>query len=47
MRLPLQEFNALIGLEDKIATEERLVTRDGQMLVVKVRAPFKAASEAV
>jgi hypothetical protein len=44
-RLPLQEFNALIGLEDKIAAEERLVTRDGNMLVVKVRAPFKASNE--
>lgn len=39
-----QEFNELIGLEAKIATEERLVVnQEGNKLVVKVRAPFKAA----
>jgi hypothetical protein len=41
---PPQEFNELIGLEAKIATEERLVVnQEGNKLVVKVRAPFKAA----
>lgn len=39
------EFNELIGLEAKIAAEERLTNaQGGEKLVVKVRAPVKRAS---
>lgn len=38
----LQEFNDLIGLEERIRTEERLTQRDAaDKLHVKVRAPVK------
>jgi hypothetical protein len=35
------EFNELMGVEQRIATEERLTQREGDKLRVRVRAPTK------
>lgn len=35
------EFNELMGVADRIQTEERLTRREGEKLVVRVRAPTK------
>jgi hypothetical protein len=36
-----QDFNALMGVEERIAAEERLTRREGEKLVVRVRGPSK------
>lgn len=36
-----KEFNALMGVEERIAAEERLTRREGEKLVVRVRGPTK------
>jgi hypothetical protein len=36
-----QDFNALMGVEERIAAEERSTRREGEKLVVRVRGPSK------
>lgn len=40
----LEEFNEIVGFEEKMATEERLTRNEGAKLHVKVRAPAKELS---
>lgn len=36
-----QDFNSLMGVDERIAAEERLTRREGEKLVVRVRGPSK------